>query len=488
MARRQYGSTLRFSAALAASLAGLIALGAIAPLAAQERQPEVVKLTLHPRAETVPALKYPLLPSALDTQPGDAAPQYMRAFLLQATSQAEEKAQEDLVDWLKTPLAELPLEKVRTVLDRNGPMLRELEIATRREHCHWGLPIREHENPIAILLPNMQRAGDCGRLLALQARLETAEGKHAEALATLRRGYALARHCNEEEVLVSSLVGLAIAHTMTDQLLTLLEQKDAPNLYWSLTDLPSPLIDVRRGLRFEYATFHLMMRDFDEVRHGVLSEARANELIQQFAKKNGKLSEELGADQDAGSFLEKLRAPLAAAWHYAQARENLLACGVPEKEVNAMPKSQVVLREMFVTFERYRDEGFKWFGVPYWQLPENFSQQLEDQLAEAKKKPSLGGVMASLLLPALNAAKQAEVRFERRLAALRCCEALRLHLAASGGKLPATLGEIKGVVIPLNPATGQPFAYRLEGETAILEERGLGAATDRIYEIRAAKP
>ena len=43
-----------------------------------------------------------------------------------------------------------------------------------------------------------------------------------------------------------------------------------------------------------------------------------------------------------------------------------------------------------------------------------------------------------------------------------------MHAAATG-KLPATLDEVRVVPIPLDPATGGPFSYKLEGETATLD-------------------
>jgi hypothetical protein len=43
-----------------------------------------------------------------------------------------------------------------------------------------------------------------------------------------------------------------------------------------------------------------------------------------------------------------------------------------------------------------------------------------------------------------------------------------MHASLTGG-LPAALEEVTAVPIPKNPATGRMFAYRLDGETAILE-------------------
>ena len=41
-----------------------------------------------------------------------------------------------------------------------------------------------------------------------------------------------------------------------------------------------------------------------------------------------------------------------------------------------------------------------------------------------------------------------------------------------GGKLRAALSEIQIVPVPLDPITNQPFKYRLDGATAVLEYEG----------------
>ena len=55
------------------------------------------------------------------------------------------------------------------------------------------------------------------------------------------------------------------------------------------------------------------------------------------------------------------------------------------------------------------------------------------------------------------------------MATLQCIEAIRLYMASHDGRLPGSLDEITEVPIPLNPMTGKPFPYRLEGDKAILD-------------------
>ena len=79
---------------------------------------------------------------------------------------------------------------------------------------------------------------------------------------------------------------------------------------------------------------------------------------------------------------------------------------------------------------------------------------------------------------------QAEVRLQQRLALLTCVEALRMHAAEHEGKLPAQLSDIK-LPLPVDPVTGKPFAYKLDGGTAHL--RGTppaGLEQNPAYNIR----
>jgi hypothetical protein len=95
--------------------------------------------------------------------------------------------------------------------------------------------------------------------------------------------------------------------------------------------------------------------------------------------------------------------------------------------------------------------------------------------------------IAQLLMPAVQAAFQAQARMARNMAALQAIEALRMHAATSGGKLPASLSDVTIVPVPKNPATGQPFPYQYDAVSgaAALEAPGINNARDgKRYVIR----
>ena len=93
-----------------------------------------------------------------------------------------------------------------------------------------------------------------------------------------------------------------------------------------------------------------------------------------------------------------------------------------------------------------------------------------DKLADAPAIPLL-----RIVFPGTDKVYRSHVRIDRRLAALRCIEALRLYAAANDGRFPASLKDIKEVAVPLDPGTGKPFEYQVKDNQASLHAPPLGS-------------
>ena len=102
------------------------------------------------------------------------------------------------------------------------------------------------------------------RLLTPYARLQIADGKYDDAIQTLQAGYALGRHVANGPLFVNNLIGCSIVGMMSFQVREMIQQPDAPNLYWALTDLPRPIIDLRSGTEAEYNFLYI---NFPELRN-----------------------------------------------------------------------------------------------------------------------------------------------------------------------------------------------------------------------------
>ena len=165
------------------------------------------------------------------------------------------------------------------------------------------------------------------------------------------------------------------------------------------------------------------------------------------------------------------------------AKTDLLAAGYAKEVVEAMSPAQAVFSDMFEINEVRRDNLFKWFYVPYWQAGEEM-ERLESGIKTASKHAEFE-LLAETAVVDVQSLYFIEARIKRQLAAVRVIEAIRLYAADHGGKLPAKLEEIREVPLPINPVTGKPFAYRLDGDTAILDADG--GKTQQQFRVKLMK-
>jgi hypothetical protein len=431
-------------------------------------RPEPIRLIAHPAAETTPALKYQLLPELKDMTPGNGAIQYYRALSPEWLSHRRQKDWDKFSDYVNMPLKDLPREKLRWLLTYHP--LKELDIASRKESCDWDLTDRLRQDGIGLLLPEMQSYRELGTLLAVKARLQIAEGQFDKAFYTLQTGFMLAKRIGEAPTLICHLVGTAICQVLIGPLEDLIQASDAPNLYWALADLPHPLVDMRRPLQSEriliFSTIPLL-RDID-------ASLRAREITPLTADQQQTLltgmSDLISGESFEGVLPAKKqerRFVLTALSlkAYPEAKKALIAHGRDPKVVEALPVIQVVTMHSLQVFEQLQDDMYKCLALPYAERRDGL-EKAEQRLKEAKARMDV--LPLFILLPAVSKVSFAQVQLERRLAALRCVEAVRMYAAAHGDKPPASLDAISEAPIALDPLTGKPFEYRAETNKATL--------------------
>ena len=416
--------------------------------------PAAKKLELRPAAAAAPALKYQLLPTISDLQPGNAVQIYYRAMLPEIFSHRRQKDIDDkYLKWMKLPLQELPREEMAWLLTYR-PLL-ECDSAARREQCDWEMVGRLRREGLATQMSDMQSMRELGRLLQFRARLEIADGKHDQALRTLQTSLAQARHLGQSPTLISGLIGVAGTGLAFVALEEFIESPGSPNLYWALTALPRPFIDFHQGMQGE----KLMVRS-------IFGQAAGPETVLP-AEALQKLLTEMIVIQGAMN-VEQARQHIVAETGrlYPEARKALLAAGMKAEELDKLSQIQVVARHAQRRYEEAMDDLTKWTYHPaYWEVRPKL-QQMEKSLKE--RDQLLPGLGAGELIGAVSKAFSANMRTERRIAALRVVEAIRMHAAVGDGKLPAKLANITIVPVPVDPWTGKEFDYRLKGDTATL--------------------
>lgn len=439
-------------------------------------QPTQVELTLTPSQEPRPALKYSLAIGSRERTPGNAATFYYRALLTRRSIPAEhlKKYADREQAWAEGPLDAQAIAEIKEWLTPHGSTFRELKIAVYREHCDWDQQLRTLEglDVVNFLLPEMQDLRDLARALRLKARVEIAERRYDDAVETLRWGYQLARDCAEQPLLISNLVGMAIAATMNEPLVELIEAPGSPNLFWAIAALPQPLIDVRRAIEFERGFPGQIFPFLDDAETVERSPQEWQRILEKSVVDIGQLSRDLQtASANQPQWLQKAGLVLMLAKAYPGAKADLIEQGMNAQKVEAMSVAQVIaIQTSRKTREAY-DEVFKVMLLPY---PE--SLKVTRQIEESRRGRTAHNVffgthglpIAETIMPATLQVKRAEIRGPRQFAVLQVIEAIRLHAAATG-ELPKNLSNITVVPVPPNPLDRQPFPYSLQGKQAVLE-------------------
>lgn len=439
--------------------------------------PTVHRVVITPAAEPDLPLKYLLLPPYEKRKAGNSVPFYYRAILsLKDQPKDALKPFWDNYDrWMDASPAKFPKEKVKPFLKKFGSMFAELKIAAHREKTDWSWRLQDETGleAISFLLPEVQEVRSLARLLVLKIRLEIAEGRYDDAVGSLQIGYRLSRDVAKPPTLINALVGIAIASLMDAEVLRMAGAPDAPNLYWALSKLPRPLIDMQPAMQYEMA---LPMKMFPSLKDAETADHSPEEWGRILGDAFLKL-EYVNVGVPSGRLMKKKlisRLGMAglAMRGYPRAKRDLIKWGYDAKRVEAMPVGQVIAIHQARTYRYMYQEQMKWSHLPYYQARAGIARS-EARLKEEGYFGSMGQTreilpLAALLLPAVSNAQMAGARLDSKTAGLQVLEAIRMYAAANDGALPKDLGDIKQVPVPKNPLTDEPFPYTSDGRNAVL--------------------
>lgn len=418
-----------------------------------------------------PALQYALMPPYLEQTEGNAATMYYRALLELSELERQKKDANlfnEVLAWTAAPADVFNVEKVRDTLKPFRAVLESTEIAARRTYCRWDLPQAENkENLYYITLNESQEMREIARLLVLKARLEITEGDYDQAVRTFQTTYAMARHVSEPPIIICDLIGVAIVSMINDQVAAFVRAPDAPNLYWPLTALPRPIIDVRPSMGLEGNGLYFVFPQLLAAKTKSLTPEQWQAELEAFLKKFEKVAAATGG-MDADELAEiKKKTNLETVMARAlEAKTGLIKMGQPSQAAKDMAAGQAILLYTALVFDHFRDDLFKWAYVPLAEAGEEF-RNARKSIKENSDTIELVPV-AALLLPALDGVVRAVQRQESVIAQLRGFEAIRMYAAEHDGELPGKLSDITAVPIPSDPLTGKPFFYHRDGETGAL--------------------
>ncbi len=460
-------------------------------------QIRTAELSLTPKAEAKPALKHKFIADDFELQDGNAAIFYLKAMgfleqnrardlLSETRKKAWETAQEKGEDvsnyppysWLDMAPKELPVEAVKQYLSLLSFQPRHLAEAARRRSFSLDRNIRQVASPASILIPDIQIMRELSRNQSLRCRIAIAEGRVDDAIAILGQQYAMAKHLGHDEFLVSSLVGAVAAGIAYEDAIYLLQLPSTPNLYWAFSSLPNPIIDMKSALAFERQMFFeeiKLLRDVDETPRNAGYWQDFIERI--FPQVQNLYLMAMAKDQETS--LESFIMTIGAA--YPGAKRYLIEdVGMVRDKVESFTTAQTFFLAVKRFYEQSLDEHFKWNSIPFAEATANSQYRNLDTRTQADcDRIGWASLPTSAFLPNFRAAKNAQQRAQQSIAMLQTVEAIRMHGAANGDKLPSSLDNLI-VPVPVDPFTGKPLMYELNGDKAVLTGHRMNGLQDRL--------
>lgn len=442
--------------------------GSIDALRADEAQP--IRLTIEPRAIESPILKYRLLPQESELKPGNAAPILLRLPWEQPFWMQE--VYPTLADWAARPLND-PRWKIEEQTERLVPetFYAQMKRAAYRRNVSWEYPIGETPTPHLILLPDVQGLRTfLGHGLTARIRYQLSRGDLKKAREGILVGLSNARHLAQTPFYVTQLVAAAIDRQMLDQVEELISQPDSANLYWALSVLPGSLLELDRAADFSgdlFAQTFPAVNDFDRPRT-VAEWSRMAQQLLEFLEQLGEIPR-LPPLIEGEPIVEQLMRHLEPGDHervsklLTAARNELPeVAGITPEKATAMSTDELSIRWYAHLRMTYDQQVSALMRLP--------PREALPQLARLKDlTPTILDLIPDGPVSPLDSTKVYLTvwKLRRKIQALRIIEAVRHHLAVTGGQLPMSLDDIE-VAIPVDPLTDLPFVWRAQRDTASL--------------------
>lgn len=451
------------------ALVALLSFGAAAsasPAATQPTMepensgPVVVHLTLHPMAISQPVLRYRLLPPVADQRPGNGAIQYMMA-VQSLPPDKDDKSPDDPQNRLDQQLEASPEAFSVAEADRVQALFprRWIDMAARREHADWDIDFREEG--VNTLLPHLNYLRELANVVALRARIAVVRGDFKNAERELQNDFSMARQLNAEAFVVQDLVAAGLARLILDRGVEIwVAQKDAPNLYWALSDLPQPYIDLHANL--EQASLRFTSPLFAQALDGKLPPAQWTEALQEAIRLSRSFTRPAPstAPADIEGQLKHLRDSNSAA-----AKKYLQSIGTPQEQIDAMPVDQLIGTWFVAQYTAMSDELWKAWPLPYPQA-EPILIRAEEELDREKQN---GNPFLEVISMPVARMRYTFADLDRHIAIVRLVEAARDYAARHDGRPPQRLDQITDVPVPNDPVTEKPFDYHADGQRAVID-------------------
>ncbi len=256
---------------------------------------------------------------------------------------------------------------------------------------------------------------------------------------------------------------------MAEEVEHLIARPDSPNLYWALTQLPRPLIDMRTAIEGERLFAQHLFPSLRDVRGKLEKRIMDRHELEAIANRYLTLADRTAPNKEgpaAMRFFNKVGLSVVIAATYPEAKKFLRKLGIAAQRIDAMPVTQAVVLYHSYVSDKALDDSVKWYGTPYPRFRKEMAK-VEDRYREALRQGDLTTNLIRTILPAYGQGLAPSYHLDRKIQGLRVVEALRMY-AAKHGRWPNKLEDIKAVPVPNDPLTQAPFQYEVEGKTATI--------------------
>ena len=444
------------------------------------------KIVLSATAEPTPALKYLFWKSPALRQPGNVNAMVSRALIMYL-SHPNRSGLDSQYAKLSERFTELTdptaIDDLRAHVATQREILDTLYEACSLDSIELRSTLRSKKG-VEVLSANIsevQNLRSLARLVQVDASLAIMEHQYDKAIKAIGAGFRLAEFAKSsgDANLISGLVSIAISGMSFDLVEKLSQQVDAPNLYWALASLPEELWSQRSSIEGESASMSRILYPLLEPAEANMTESNwLNRLVQAaeaVVETNG-LSDAMTASSDDKARKSNLATAQLAVGALLlmftdRGSEELISSGQLADQVQRMSAAEILTRCTQLSFERTRDNLFKWSLLP--SHGKVYSGKECQRFSEEMRSDFIvpANVLLGLLVPALQAADSASMRCSTTHKQLLLHEALRAHAAAHNGKLPASLDGLEPVPSWPNPDTQKLFEYQRVSDTEAIVRR-----------------
>jgi len=210
----------------------------------------------------------------------------------------------------------------------------------------------------------VQDTRNISRVLALQTRVAIAEKRFDDAVRLMRMNYQLAGNVNKMNFLVSSLVAIGEVGITNDTMIDLIATPGSPNMYWALTELPRPIVDLRDSFRMDVTMFNRIFPELFEAAGTDRSVEHWKGLMEELADSIAATAASTGQARTSGLLEDqspptpeqlafKLGPTVVGILGYKNAKQQLIDSGADAKDVEAMPVGQVLTTSMVTGLNKF---------------------------------------------------------------------------------------------------------------------------------------